>query len=167
MLEKFNKLKFAPSLLINLLFFIITTGKAQDSVTIVSQDLTNGVTIELNTSVLASATNFIVIGDSGDQKLALSGLTLNDQNIRIKKSSEAANIENTAHWFYNDNPQFLYIDLNGIKNSFSSDTNLRFSIIPVKINKTNFSLSISESSTDSGNLPDGLQKITDLKVDLK
>lgn len=154
------------SLFISVIFFSSTTH-AQDSVTIIRQNLTEGVTIELNASALAPATNFIVISDSSNQMLALSGLVLNDQNIWIKKSNEAVNNPNTVQWFYDENSQSLCVDINGIKNSFSANSTMQLTILPVKTSETNLSFSIFESSTDSGNIPDGLQKISDIKVDLK
>lgn len=166
MFKKFKRLFIVIPFILGILFFTSTVF-AQDAVTVVRQDLTQGVTLELNPSVLSPTANFIVIDDSANQTLALSSLLLDDQSIWMKKSNGVVDVTNTVNWYNNEDSEFLYIDISGIKNSFSPNTILQLTILPVKTNKTNLSISIFESSTDSGNLPDGLQKISDLKVDLK
>ena len=164
MVEKFKRFIVIINLLLSL---FLTNLLAQESVTIINQDLSQGVTLELNTSTLIPSTNFLVISDSSNHTLALSNLVLNDQNIWIKKSSETVNTTNTVHWYYDENSQFLYIDLTGIKESFSANTVLQLTILPLKTFESYLSFSVFESSSNSGNIPDVLQKVSDFKVDLK
>ena len=53
-----------------------------------------------------------------------------------------------------------------IKSLISGNAALQLTVLPVKTNITNLSFSIFESSTNSGNLPEGLQRVIDLNVDL-
>lgn len=140
---------------------------AQESVTVISQDLSQGVTLELNASTLIPSSNFLVIRDSSNNTLALSNIVLDDQAIWIKKSGGVVDKANTVHWSYDKDSQFLYIDLSGIKESFSANTVLQLTILPVKTFESYLSFSIFESSSNSGNVPDGLQEISDIIVDLK
>lgn len=159
--------KFKSTIVI--FFFLVLSLpplSAQESVT-VSKDLSQGVTLELNTSTLIPPSNFIVIHDSSNNTLALSKIVLDDQTIWIKKSDKVVDKVNTAHWSYDEDSRFLYIDLSGLKESFSANTVLQLTILPVKTVQSNLAFTVFRSSSNSGNIPDELQKISDIKVDLK
>ena len=160
--------KFKSTIIIFLLLvFSLPPLLAQESVTVISKDLSEGVTLELNTSTLIPSSNFIAIHDSSNNMLALSKIVLDDQTIWIKKSNKAVDKMNKANWSYDEDSQFLYIDLSGLKESFSPNTVLQLTILPVKTVQSNLAFSVFSSSSDSGNTPDELQKISDVKVDLK
>ena len=160
--------KFKSTIIIFLLLvFSLPPLLAQESVTVISKDLSEGVTLELNTSTLIPSSNFIAIHDSSNNMLALSKIVLDDQTIWIKKSNKAVDKMNTANWSYDEDSQFLYIDLSGLKESFSPNTVLQLTILRVKTVQSNLAFSVFRSSSDSGNTPGELQKISDVKVDLK
>lgn len=140
---------------------------AQDTVQIVSEERSGGITLELEANTLSTASAVIAISDSGGQKFALSSLKLDDQGIWIKNSREASNRENTAHWYYDEDSRLLSIDLNGVREALTSATNLQITILPVTSYTNSFLISVFEGQSSAGNSPDALQKITDLNIDLK
>ena len=160
--------KFKSTIIIFLLLvFSLPPLLAQESVTVISKDLSEGVTLELNTSTLIPSSNFIAIHDSSNNMLALSKIVLDDQKIWIKKSNKAVDKMNKANWSYDEDSQFLYIDLSGLKESFSPNTVLQLTILRVKTVQSNLAFAVFRSSSDSGNTPGELRKISDVKVDLK
>lgn len=140
---------------------------AQDAVRIVSEDRSGGITLELNANALTPVSGIIAISDSSGQEFALSSLRLDDQGIWIKNSSEESNSENTAHWYYDEDSKILSIDLNGIREALAVAANLQLTILPVTSYTNSFFISVFEGQPNGGNSPDALQKISDLKIDLK
>ncbi len=168
MSRQFKYFMFIIFLFSSLVIFSHQVLVAQETVKIINQSLSEGITFELDTDPLTPSANFLVISDTSHQMLVLSSLILNDQNIWLKKSSEVAvDVENAVHWNYDVDSQLLFINLTSIKQTFSSETILQITVLPIKTFQSNFFLSIFESSTNSGNLPENLQKISDLNVDIK
>jgi len=152
------------------IFALLLVGHAslaQEAVRIVSEDFSQGIIIELAANVLTPSANFLAVRDSSDHTLALSNLALDNKNVWIKNSDENEEIENTAHWYYNEEAKILFLELKSIKSALTPQSILRFTILPLKTFENHLSLSVFETSADSGNLPDALQKISDLDVDLK
>lgn len=140
---------------------------AQETARIINEDFAQGIIIELEANVLSPSSNFLAISDSGKHQLALSNLALGNQNVWIKNSEEDAEINNTAHWYFDDEAEILFLDLKGIRSMLTSQSVLRLTILPLKTFEHHLSLSVFETSIDSGNLPDELKKINDLQLNLK
>jgi len=140
---------------------------AQDTVRIVSEDQSGGITLELDANALDPASGAIAISDSSGQEFALSSLKLDDQGIWIKKSREESNRENGAHWYYDEDSKILFINLNGIKESFPSASVLQLTVLPVTSYTNSFYLSVLEGPANAVSSLEELQKISDLKIDLK
>lgn len=153
-----------------LIFILLFAGNAllaQGTARIINEDFSQGVIIELAANALSPSADFLAVRDSSSHKIALSNLILDDKNVWIKNSDDDAEIENTANWYYDENGQILFLDLKGVKNSLTSQSILRFTILPLQTFENHLSLSVYETSADSGNLPGELQKINDLQLNLK
>ena len=114
-------------LLLFLGFLVPQSGAllAQELVRISEANISEGITLELNTEALTSSTNFLAVGDTSNQMLMLTNLTVNDQNIWLKKSDEeVVNSNNAVHWYYNEEAQILFVNLTGIKDNFTPGANL-------------------------------------------
>lgn len=153
--------------LIFILFLASGGLLAQEAARVANQDFSQGIIIELEANVLAPSSNFLVVRDSSNHRLAISNLSLSNQNIPIKDTDEDSEIENTAHWYYDAGSRLLLVDLRGIKSLLAAGRTLQLTILPQRIFENHLSLSVFETSASSGNLSDELQKISDLVVDLK
>lgn len=153
-----------------LIFVLVFAGNgllAQETAKVINQDFSNGIVIELQASMLPSSANFIAVSDSNTHELALSNLALDNKNVWIKKSTDEALSENTAHWNYDGGSRLLFVDLRGIKGSLIAGSTLQLTILPLKNYERHLSLAVFESPENSGSLSDIMQKVSDLDVDLK
>lgn len=153
--------------MIVLLLFAGPTALAQGTVRVIDNDSSQDVIIELSASALSPSANFLAVRDSGNHELALSSLAIDDENVWIKNSKEDSQIENATHWYFDEPSKTLFLDLRGIRSMLTPQRTVRFTILPLKTFENRLSLSVLETSADSGDLSDALQKISDLNVGLK
>lgn len=156
-------------LVVLLLFSVISALLAQDGVEVISQDISNGFHLALNTTALSPQATFLAVQDSAGEELILTNLRLGDQAVWLKKGTGASDtvLANTANWFYDQTTRSLYVDLAGIRESLAGSATLHLTVSPVKTFQSSFSVSVFQTPANVRDLPGDLQRIADLRINLE
>jgi hypothetical protein len=139
---------------------------AQESLQVSKDNLSDGITVTVQGNEIAAANNFLVLSDSSKNALSIRQISLNGTPLWMKKSSEPVDVPNVIHWSEDDDSGMLAIDLSGVRDRLTAQSQLELLIVPFVTKMPYFRITISQANTLS-NLPtDNLQKIKDINIDL-
>lgn len=139
---------------------------AQEELQVSKDNLSEGITVALQGNEIAAANNFLVISDSSKNALSLRQITLGGTAVWMKKSSEAVELPNVVHWSWDEESGVLAIDLSGVRDRLTAQSQLELLIVPFVTKMPRFRITVSQAN-DLSNLPaDNLQKIKDINIEI-
>jgi hypothetical protein len=154
---------FWGALIIGLFFPNIS---AQESITVSQENLSEGILIAVEGAEFGSVGNYLVIGDSAKQALALRQVSLDGTLLWMKKSDETVEFPNVIHWSEDEESATLAIDLSGVRDRITAQSTLQVVIVPLVSDASQLFISFSRASDRAGVESGDLQKIKDVNVEI-
>ena len=142
-------------------------GVAQEKREVARGDFSGGVSLQFDGQQLAGIGDALAISDSLGHKLALLAVTLDGEKRWLRASEEAPELPNVVHWHFDEAAGQLIIDLRGVKDAISAQSNLELSVSVLNTRATQFKLSAYDAVKQADNQPGGLTKLKDVSIEVR
>ena len=139
---------------------------AQESIAVAKESLPEGIVLQLQGAEISGAGNFLAVADSGGHSMAPRQISLDGTQLWMKRSDEAVEIPNTVHWFDDEESGLLTIDISGIRDRLTSQSQLEIVVVPFIPDESALLISLYRADERPAAGVEALQKIKDVNVEI-